>query len=616
MKTQIFLLLLFILSSCDNLTKNTDNENVIHKETLSGYAQKGPYLNGASITIFELDENLNQTGKTFNTQISNNAGSFTLSDLDLISQYVMLKVDGYYFNEVIGQNENAPLTLYALSDITDLTTLNVNILTYLEKDRVEYLFNNGVNFSLAKDSAQKEILNTFSMFEDDISNSETLDISQTGEGNTILLAISIILQSNRSISEFTEFLANFINIFKELGQINDSAFVSQLYKGINILDLSTIRQNLESRYSELGMVVEIGNFEDYVDNFIHQQNEILCTYERNISCDGSLNSSIDLTVSGGTAPYQYSWSDGSSNEDIENIGPGNYSVTIIDAYSQSMIITDLSIPDKIFLAANMTQISNQNPEGAIDLIITGGESPFSYSWSNGLDTEDISGLGEGEYSVTVTDMNSCQESISLDIVDLDSEVVDVDGNTYNIVSIGTQIWLKQNLKVTHFQNGDPIQSVADSIQWMNCTSSAYCIYQNDVNNVATYGRLYNWHAINDSRNIALSGWHVPTDDEWQTLVDYLGGNAVAGGKMKEGGILHWKSPNTDATNESGFTSLPGGFRYDHGYFAYIGERAVFWSATESGSNDALFRILRYENSESINGIQSKGTGCSVRCIKD
>ena len=165
-------------------------------------------------------------------------------------------------------------------------------------------------------------------------------------------------------------------------------------------------------------------------------------------------------------------------------------------------------------------------------------------------------------------------------------MTDIDGNTYQTVKIGNQWWIAENLNVTHYQNGDAIPNVTDSAAWWGLTSGAYCNYNNDAANVAVYGRLYNWYAVHDSRNIAPAGWHVPSDAEWQTLVDYLGGDPVAGGKMKEAGTTHWISPNTGATNESGFSGLPGGYRHTDGYYYDISYSASFWTFTESDSGYA------------------------------
>ncbi|OVE79375.1 hypothetical protein BVY01_02745 [bacterium I07] len=197
-----------------------------------------------------------------------------------------------------------------------------------------------------------------------------------------------------------------------------------------------------------------------------------------------------------------------------------------------------------------------------------------------------------------------------------STLTDVDGNVYKTVKIGNQVWMAENLKVTHYRNGDPIPHVTSTTAWSNLSTGAYCNYDNSVSNVSTYGRLYNWYAVNDSRKIAPAGWHVPTDAEWRTVVDYLGGSGVAGGKMKESGTLHWKSPNTGATNSSSFSALPGGYRYNYGSFNDIGGTAAFWSSTEDSNYYAWYRLLSFNYS----GVDRLGNnwqgGFSVRCVRD
>lgn len=197
-------------------------------------------------------------------------------------------------------------------------------------------------------------------------------------------------------------------------------------------------------------------------------------------------------------------------------------------------------------------------------------------------------------------------------------VTDFDGNSYQTIEIGDQCWMMENLKVTHYRNGDPIPNVTDHGTWIGLTTGAYCDYNNDTSNVAVYGRLYNWFAIDDSRNIAPEGWHVPSDAELQTLVDYLGGDAVAGGAMKETGTTHWDSPNSGATNASGFTALPGGLRDTDDMFDYMGMGAVayFWSSTESPPNHAWTRKLYYTGAIANRLGYYKQYGYSVRCVRD
>ena len=227
----------------------------------------------------------------------------------------------------------------------------------------------------------------------------------------------------------------------------------------------------------------------------------------------------------------------------------------------------------------------------------------------------------GSYSVNMEVQDSwgladtIQETITVIIT-----VTDIDGNIYETIQIGDQEWMAENLKVTHYRDGTAITNVTDNAPWVALTTEAYCIYNNNVSNeVDTYGALYNWYAVADSRNIAPEGWHVPTDAEWQVLVDYLGGDAVAGGKMKEAGTTHWLDPNMGATNESGFTALPGGYRWKtDGTYRGMGIGGYFWSATEYDSVSAWSRNLGYHgpNVNRPGSNTNKMYGWSVRLLRD
>ena len=191
-------------------------------------------------------------------------------------------------------------------------------------------------------------------------------------------------------------------------------------------------------------------------------------------------------------------------------------------------------------------------------------------------------------------------------------VTDIDGNVYTIVTIGTQQWLGENLKVTHYRNGDPIPNITDDTQWGQLTNGAYCWYNNDIVNKSIYGALYNQYTISDAREISPTGWHVPTDVEWTTLITYLGGYSVAGGKLKETGTTHWQSPNTGATNDYGFTALPCGTRYKDGsLFLFIGQSGYWWSSTDMTDFD-----MYYLTTVAGPQVTSDNFGYSVRCVKD
>jgi len=192
---------------------------------------------------------------------------------------------------------------------------------------------------------------------------------------------------------------------------------------------------------------------------------------------------------------------------------------------------------------------------------------------------------------------------------------DVDKNDYSVVQIGTQLWMAENLKTTHYRNSTSIPNVTDNTQWINLITGAYCDYNNTPSNSAIYGKLYNWYAVNNSLNIAPADWHVATDAEWTTLITYLGGFEVAGGKLKENCNAFWSSPNAGATNETGFTALSGGDRYN-GTFDYIGNYSCWWSSTEYNATNAWFRDMTYINSQVIQSTSSKQNGLYVRCVRD
>ena len=210
---------------------------------------------------------------------------------------------------------------------------------------------------------------------------------------------------------------------------------------------------------------------------------------------------------------------------------------------------------------------------------------------------------------------------------LTGTVTDIDGNVYQTVRIGNQWWMAENLSVTHYRNGDPIPNVTDDGAWGALSTGAYCEFNNDIANVATYGRLYNWFTVDDSRSMCPECWRVPTDDDWQQLEVYLGmSQSVAdqtlwrgtdeGGKLKEEGTAHWVNPNTGATNESGFSALPGGRRSSGGSFANMTLSAYFWTSTGASSDYAWFRELNYYHADVYRNVHRVEMGMSVRCVRD
>jgi len=190
--------------------------------------------------------------------------------------------------------------------------------------------------------------------------------------------------------------------------------------------------------------------------------------------------------------------------------------------------------------------------------------------------------------------------------------------TDNTLKIGNQIWMVENLNVDRFRNGDPILEAKSNAAWEIATTQrkpAWCYYGMDSTNTEKFGKLYNWYAVNDSRGIAPLGWHVPSDCEWQTLIDYLGGDSIAGGKIKEAGFSNWESPNSGVKERSGFSALPGGYRYHDGFY-FKGYTAFFFSSTEHSTCTAWTRLVNYNNSEVYRYFGNKWDGYSVRCVKN
>lgn len=318
----------------------------------------------------------------------------------------------------------------------------------------------------------------------------------------------------------------------------------------------------------------------------------------------------------------------------------NYSLNSSTTENRTAVLS-FYISDKLKKTINVNQFawsptlivspSNQNVDvdaGIINIQVTSNinwSASSNQSWctvdplndsASGNATVMYSKNTVGFRTATITFSGSGVDAQILTISQKEGLITDINGNTYNVVKIGTQYWLDRNLAVTNYRNGDEIPDITDGSTWAALTDGAYCYYNNASSNNAIYGKLYNWYAVTDSRNIAPTGWHIPTDYEWTTLNNYLGGESVAGGKLKEVGIAHWQNPNTGATNETGFTALPGGYRNSNGIYNNIGYAGNWWSSGEYVSTSAWYRNVYYNNSNLFRYYYNKKVGFSVRCIRD
>jgi len=193
---------------------------------------------------------------------------------------------------------------------------------------------------------------------------------------------------------------------------------------------------------------------------------------------------------------------------------------------------------------------------------------------------------------------------------------DIEGNVYNVITIGKQEWMGENLRTSKYNDGKPIPAVTDESSWAALTTPACCWYRNDEEAFKqTYGTLYNWYSVNTGK-LCPAGWHVPSDEEWNELMNYAGGEGVAGGKLKEPGTTYWVEPNHGATNDYGFTAFPGGFRYSDGKFYDFGFSGYWWSSTGYSQSRAFFRFIYYSETTLYRFNNSKKNGFSVRCLKN
>jgi len=278
-------------------------------------------------------------------------------------------------------------------------------------------------------------------------------------------------------------------------------------------------------------------------------------------------------------------------------------------------------------------------------VISDGGSPVlsrGFCWSTSpnptafLPTKSVNGNGEGSYSGILTGLsfktkyyvrayaiNGVGISYGNEVVftTLDAgQFSDIDGNIYDTIAIGSQIWMKQNLKVSKYRNGDPLLTGLLNGDWQLSTSGAWCYYNNDPKLGKIYGKLYNWYAVADSRGLCPTGWHVPDDQEWYYLENVLGGKYAAGGPLKDTGVVSfgglWNLPNTGATNISGFSGLPGGRREGNGNYSSIGNNGYWWTSSFTSTLSARVYILNFDN-QYLNGLSTNNNiGYSVRCLKD
>jgi uncharacterized protein (TIGR02145 family) len=365
--------------------------------------------------------------------------------------------------------------------------------------------------------------------------------------------------------------------------INGQVINSQTQKPLSgaIVTVSSTSYGSASDYTN-----NQGQYSGYVPNGVSLSITV------SVSCSGT-----NTVVYSGTLPAM------SANTTIATIGvtlPGQTSLTgtVVDCNNQPLSNSYIVVNNQVVFTNN-GQFS-ASACGTSCTIQAFGSNPY---------------IGGQSQSVTLT--GGTQALGNLKVCNPGgSTVTDIDGNIYSTVVIGTQEWMQENLKTTRYKDGALIPNNLTDSQWQATTSGACADYINDPTKTTVFGKLYNWYAVADPQGLCPTGWHVPSDAEWDTLVNYLGVDTIAGGAMKEIGTIHWLSPNTGATNSSGFTGLPGGFRDYNGTYYNMNLVGHWWSATQFSTTYIYFRYLFYGNSNLGSDYNLKTNGFSVRCVKD
>lgn len=401
-------LVTLLVASCE---KSPETGEPVNKEKISGFVQKGPYLVGTSLDLLELNADLGQTGKVFRTDIENNRGAFEINNIELSSSFVEISANGFYFNEVRGENSSAQLTLSAVSDLSDKSSLNVNVLSHLEKDRLLNLVNGGMSFGDAKSQAQEEVLRVFTIEKEDIAESEMLNIAKEGDDNAILLAVSVILQGYMDVADMSELIGKLNSDLKIDGVLNDTSIGTSLMNNARLTDLNAVRSKLEDRYEGLEIEATIPAFEKYVQQFIDSSgydfNKVpvyhkTSTYGRNIlfletdtfyitqklsmAAELPEGTSLRIVLSGGMWGYR-----------VSPGGPKNWDITIYDFGMQIQEFRATMPGDSSDLRIMFEVPQGLSGKFRIDYYENGSESPTRIRDIMVVDDKNLSGGSESTY---------------------------------------------------------------------------------------------------------------------------------------------------------------------------------------------------------------------------
>lgn len=544
-----------------NSSSSIDSQEVtpIADKTISGVSQKGPFVNGSSVTVQELDgETLAQTGFSYEGKIKNDKGVFSVKVAKLASQFVLLKANGFYRNEVSGDKSKSQITLYALTDVSDRDEVNVNLLTHLEHERSLYLVSeNSMTIKDAKKQAEGEILASFGI-EGEFANTEDLNIFGTDDGAAALLAVSVLLQGDLSEADFSERLAYYASDIESDGKWDDSETATAIADWASSKSLKGELANIRNNIAEWKLSDDVPAFEKYVDNFWWQN------YGLGI-CDDSREGEVLATTNKHSVNYE---------SQVRYICRSNSWQKATD-FEKDTYNWDVGKNGEIRIGE-----------------ITGKEYRYYEMYDKWM------------VFVEEWDWSVAKESYLNPEVKYDSLVDERDGRVYKTVKIGNQIWMAENL------------NYADSNKTPILKENSWC-YENEVKNCEVAGRYYDVSVITD---ICPQGWHIPSQTEWVALIETIGGTNVAGKILRSKGGWRFDSKSIAGTDDYGFSAVPAGYIFNPGNsddpWIYEKRTALFWSSSQNDDLEAICLSLKdIRNDVSFLG-QEYPTAASVRCIKN
>ena len=576
-------------------------EATITKSKITGVSQKGPFVEGSTVTLYELNDKLDQTGRSFKSIISDNKGSFEIRGVELISPYAMLEANGYYRNEVTGEVSKSLISLFAIADVREKDNFNVNLLTHLEYYRVLNLVEGGKSVAEAKKQAQKEILAVFGI-DGNFENSEDMSIFGKTDGDAALLAISILLQSNLGEGEFSQRLTNFAQSLKESGKWENeaakTAIADWVAAGFSAGGVIVGPSSSSVRRSSSSAAIRALSPDDGEISFISSiRNNILAWgLSLEVPDFGKYITAYWTTAYGlggcGSA------NDGEVKKDNRNVyricKTSNWAVASELEYDTYKLSCS---------AANEGEIkkgSVSETEYICKSKAWGVATQFerdTYKWSCSAANEWETKKGNASDNIYTCKNNVWQEPNYKDKYCFENKnkctyFTDTrDKQRYSYVVIGEQTWMAENL---------------------NYNASGSKCYNNSNSDCEIYGRFYDWETAKKS---CPSGWHLPTYEEWEVMTTYIGDDGTGGKKLKATSGWGYNG-NGNGTDEFGFSALPGG-GYSDGSFNNVGIYGFWWSASEDdATNYAYHQLMIYSNDNVAMKSNSKSSLYSVRCLQD